>query len=108
MSTIYRGERAEGGCVVTVQRGGESYPLDPRYDLRNHSPTGFGWGFNGSGPAQLALALLADALGDERAQRLYQDWKFKVVSRLGDTWEMSREEVVRTALEIEKDLGRER
>jgi hypothetical protein len=31
--------------------------------LRN-SPTGFGWGYGGSGPAQLALALLADSLGD--------------------------------------------
>jgi hypothetical protein len=26
--------------------------LDPRLDLYNHSPTGFCWGTNGSGPAQ--------------------------------------------------------
>jgi hypothetical protein len=37
--------------------------LDPRLDLYNHSPTGFAWGYGGSGPAQLALALLADVLG---------------------------------------------
>src|SRR5262245_1194599 len=35
--------------------------LPARLDLRSHSPTGFEWGYGGSGPAQLALALLADA-----------------------------------------------
>ena len=39
-------------------------PLDSRRDLWNHSPTGFEWGYCGSGPAQLALALLADHLGE--------------------------------------------
>lgn len=28
-----------------------------------HSPTGFNWGYGGSGPADLALSLLMDALG---------------------------------------------
>jgi hypothetical protein len=37
-------------------------PLPPRLDLFNHSPAGFDWGYGGSGPAQLALAMLADAL----------------------------------------------
>lgn len=40
----------------------ESVPgcrLPLRLDLWNHSPTGFNWGYGGSGPAQLALALLA-------------------------------------------------
>lgn len=43
-----------------------SYELPPRLDLANHSPTGFAWGYGGSGPAQLALAILADALGSGR------------------------------------------
>src|SRR5215469_11969326 len=33
-----------------------------RLELVNHSPSGFDWGPGGSGPAQLALALLADCL----------------------------------------------
>jgi hypothetical protein len=50
--------------------------LDPRLDLRNHSPTGFAWSYPGSGPAQLALAILADHTGDdEQALTLYQDFK---------------------------------
>ena len=56
--TNYQGWRdADGTARVTV----DMEPLDPRLDLANHSPTGFEWGYGGSGPAQLALALLADA-----------------------------------------------
>jgi hypothetical protein len=35
-------------------------PLDPAASRKvyNHSPDGFAWGYNGSGPAQLALAIL--------------------------------------------------
>jgi Family of unknown function (DUF6166) len=52
------------GCEVYVQgEDGKSYPLPLHLEIRNHSPTGFGWGYRGSGPAQLALALLADHLG---------------------------------------------
>jgi len=39
-------------------------PLDPRLDLANHSPSGFAWGDGGSGPAQLAPAVLADLYGE--------------------------------------------
>lgn len=66
-----------------VQRDGRGKPIDPRYDLANHSPTGFCWGYGGSGPAQLALAILCDYLGDdERAASLYMEFKWKVISRL--------------------------
>jgi hypothetical protein len=69
-------------------------PLSPRYDLANHSPDGFSWGYAGSGPAQLALALLADYLGDKEAQRLYQDFKF-VIARLpqNECWKMTGGEI---------------
>lgn len=47
----------------------------------NHSPDGFAWGYGGSGPAQLALALLLEhGLTDEDAVRLHQDLKFEVVA----------------------------
>ena len=51
--------------VVTVGEDGKSRRLDLRLDLRNHSPTGFSWGYGGSGPAQLALAICADVYGDK-------------------------------------------
>jgi hypothetical protein len=109
----YVGERAPGGVEVTVidrDHAGGGYPLPPRLDLRNHSPTGFEYGYSGSGPAQLALALLADALGDEvRAERLHQDFKFKVIARLAhDGWELSQDDIRQTAAALEADRGRRR
>jgi hypothetical protein len=61
----YEGSRTWNATLVTV----DSNPLNLRLDLRNHSPSGFEWGYGGSGPAQLALALLADCLGDDPVGR---------------------------------------
>lgn len=50
----------------------------------NHSPDGFCWGYNGSGPAQLALAILLYALpGDRHLAKLYhQRFKEKFIAPL--------------------------
>jgi hypothetical protein len=51
--------------------------------LFNHSPDGFAWGYEGSGPAQLALALLLHAgVGDRLAVALHQRFKREVIARL--------------------------
>jgi len=85
-ATMYVGHRHERGCVVEVNDPDLDAieTLEPRLDLRNHSPTGFEWGYGGSGPAQLALAILCDALNDdERALRHYQDFKRRVIAIIG-------------------------
>jgi hypothetical protein len=94
----YSGIRTENGCAVTVTDGGGSRALDPRFDLRTHSPNGFEWGYGGSGPAQLALALAADVLGDdEAALGVYQRLKFRVVGRLpAASWELAADELADT------------
>lgn len=69
------------GSVVVVE-GETTRALPPRHDLRNHSPDGFAWGYAGSGPAQLALAIVADCCGDTIAQRVYQEFKRRIVARL--------------------------
>jgi hypothetical protein len=75
----YEGKRSFGQCVVTV----DGRVLDPRFDLRRHSPDGFEWNYGGSGPAQLALALLADHLNDDQeALNLYQRFKWTVIEAL--------------------------
>ena len=75
----YEGLREGHAALVTVN----DRPLNPRLDLWNHSPSGFEWGYSGSGPAQLALALLADHLSDDdEAVRLHHDFKCEVVARL--------------------------
>lgn len=69
---------------VEVERDGKWEKLDPKRSQKvwNHSPDGFAWGYGGSGPAQLALALLLEAgLDDETAVRLHQQFKSEVVAR---------------------------
>lgn len=109
----YIGTRTADGCEVDVidkESPSGGYPLEPRLDLANKSPTGFEWNYAGSGPAQLALALLADALGDDqRALRHFQDFKFKVVGRLPhDGWELSQEDIRQTVARLEAEHGRGR
>lgn len=71
---------------------------DPERDLPlylnevNHSPTGFAWGYGGSGPAQLAYAILRNYLGEHNiarsktiAKALYQRFKWDVIAPL--KWE---------------------
>ncbi len=91
----YTGHRTEGGCAVVVSASDAGRGLDPRFDLRIHSPSGFEWGYGGSGPAQLALALAADVLGDdEAALDVYQRLKFHVVGRLPtDGWTLTEAEL---------------
>jgi hypothetical protein len=103
---LYVGTR-QGGRIVTVQEPGvKDRPLAVRHDLRNHSPDGFEWGYGGSGPAQLALALLADVVVGERALRSYQDFKFMVVGKLPPTWRLTEDQIRATVEGIEKARGR--
>jgi len=100
-SNYYAGRYETTGALVTVTRSGRTKLLDPRYDLWNHSPTGFAWGYAGSGPAQLALAILADYFGAKPggkaalANALYQSFKFAVIVALPQEceWKMSFEDV---------------
>jgi len=76
-STRYWLWRSAGVCVVLRDR----IMLDHRLDLWRHSPTGLEWGYTGTGPAQTALAILADFLeDDERAVRLHQTFKFALIA----------------------------
>ena len=98
---VYLVERTADGVTVTVERGGESYPLPPRNDLRNHSPDGFNFGYSGSGVAQLALALCADALGSDRlATQAYQGVKSALLAgQKADSFRLTQSEVAEAARE---------
>lgn len=58
--------------------------LNPSESLAvaRHSPTGFGWGYGGSGAAQLALAILLRATDRETAMAHYQAFKWEVIAKL--------------------------
>ena len=95
--SVYEGRRTKAGAIVTVD--GEL--LDPRQDLSNHSPSGMEWGYCGSGPAQLALAILADHFKDDRrALDLHQRFKWTVVAWLPETWKLTSTEVERAVQSI--------
>jgi hypothetical protein len=86
----YVGGRGLAGAEVTV----DGRALDPRFDLKRLSPAGFEWTYEGAGPAQLALALLADHLGDDaRALALYQPFMRAVVADLDNSWELTSADI---------------
>lgn len=93
---VYEGKRAGGYAADTeVTKDGVEFPLEPSLKLWNHSPTGFNWGYGGSGPAQLSLALLLDACGDaEVAQKRHGEFIFKFVAGLGETWKITTDTIL--------------
>lgn len=95
--TVYQGFRArtEKGGFLVLQDGVE---LDPKLSqaIINHSPDGFNWGYGGSGPAQLSLALLLEETGARLARSHYQKFKWEVISHLpidGD-WELTSDQIL--------------
>jgi uncharacterized protein DUF6166 len=93
---VYEGGRSLDGSTVTV----DGKPLPQRHDLLRISKIGFEWGFDGPAPAQLALALLADHLGDsEEALRLHRAFMREVVAHLDNAWRL-------TGADIDAALGR--
>lgn len=94
----YRGDRTIDGIEVTV----DGRPLEPRYDIAQLTRTGFEWTYEGQGPAQLALALLADHLGDDhRALALHRPFMSAIVANLGNEWELSEADLAEAVAALE-------
>lgn len=114
---VYTGRTAgENNIVLILEDGrGTALPLEPSLAIRKHSPTGFAWGYGGSGPSQLALALILHAVGncelEERnlkpmtapqvAERYYQMFKNDFVSQWGDSWKISQAEILGWLRQVE-------
>lgn len=97
---VYRGYREERGeATVTVSDGTVERPLG---HVMRHSPDGFEWGYDGSGPTELARCLLIDLLGVEDVHGelsvSYHDFRSDVIARLprdeyGLAWELRADQV---------------
>ena len=95
---FYSGEL---GGQVTARKGASKRPLDPRFDLRKHSPPGLA---PGDSAVQLALALLADALdNDERALHLHEDFNCRMVTLFPKRWTITRSRILACLDAIEND-----
>lgn len=79
----YIGRYNNGNYQVSIQEAELGLrPLPPCNHLMNHSPDGFAWGYGGSGPAQLALAICASRVPEDVALDIYQSFKHLVVAKL--------------------------
>jgi hypothetical protein len=98
---IYTGARSESGVTVLV----DGRPLDWFLDWHDHSPTGFEWGHDGSGPAQLALAILADFWGPpcrSLVMTRYQKFKMDIVANFQpEGWKLTGERIEKWLTEQE-------
>jgi Family of unknown function (DUF6166) len=86
----YAGDRTIDGVKVTV----DGAPLDPRVNVTEFSKNGFEWSYEGPEPRQLALALLADHLGDNAAAKaMVEPFMHAIVANFGNEWEMSSDDM---------------
>ena len=70
------------GCNDRIVLDGKVLTPHRSWKVRNHSPDGFSWGYGGSGPSQLALAIMLKLTGKPDG---YQDFKFFFIANLPQT-----------------------
>ena len=62
--------------------------------MRTFSKAGFEWTYEGDGPRQLSLALLADHFGDDpKAMEHCERFMVDVVANLDNYWRLSSEDI---------------
>ena len=104
----YVGMRVDGTPLVLQLTDHKRLSPDRSLDLVRHNPAGFDWGNTGSGPAQLACALLLDYCNDESvAHRHYIQFRDKVVSQLAcdglaDCWHLAGDDIEAALGEFEE------
>ena len=104
MDRVFRGKRVEDIRLVEVVVGGRVVllPLKPSIQIAEHSPEGFNCGYEGSGPAQLALGILYEVPRNVALSREYYPlFKIDHVSQWSEHWEMRGNEV----MEWLRDVG---
>lgn len=95
---VYQGKRTIDGLVVTV----DGKPLPEHHEVKRFTRFGFEWSYEGESPRQLALAILADYLGDnERAIRLSEPFMKAVVANFDNDWQLTSEEVAAAVRNLE-------
>jgi len=93
--TTYKGYKHSACGPQLVVKDDEILSPAPSQRIVNHSPSGFQWGYGGSGPAQLALSLLYYVTADRGvSSKHHQDFKRQFVAGWGDEWQITSEEIL--------------
>ena len=91
------------GDKTRAQMNTYELPHKPSLDLWNHSPVGFQWGYGGSGPAQLALAILLDfTKAKELSVSLHQQFKRDFIARSGKRLLLTEPEIKNWISKVEQ------
>jgi len=86
----YSGKRTIDGIVVTV----DGVPLSERFDMQIRDEKGFEWGYEGSAPCQLALAILMAHFDDaKRASSQVELFAVSVVANLDNDWTLTSQDI---------------
>ena len=90
----YQGKRGSNGCIVTV----DGRPLPSDFQQWRFSADGFEWGYDGTGPSQIAFAILVDHFKDEfKALKSYKIFRDQVLADCQeDEWEIESSQIERT------------
>lgn len=101
--------------VVDHNAGGRLQRLTPdaSQQIFCHSLDGFEWGYAGSGPAQLSLAILLDYYTDKigaeqakaKARAFYSAFKFAIIAKFpqGQPWQITSGQIARFLSELSED-----
>ena len=109
---VYKGIRGADGIAYAyvAEAGRPDHSLSPRTDLFTRSSAGLDWGYDGNGPAQCALAIVADALGDDlRAVRVHSGFHFRTIAALPRhlSWQLTQAQVLAIVEDIEQNFPEE-
>jgi hypothetical protein len=86
----FSGDRTIDGVKAWV----DGQPLDQRHDIHRYTANGFEWSYEGDEPRQLALAILAEHLGDAAsAKALVEPFMTAVVANFDNEWEMTSADI---------------
>ena len=84
--------------MIDENRNVRELQPDRSQAVKNHSPDGFNWGYSGSGPAQLALAILLEVTNDaDTAIAHYHDFERQVIATIPSQetdWEIEESKII--------------
>lgn len=69
--------------IIGAKIGGLCIIIDGEHinHVEKHSPDGMQVGYGGSGPADCARSILIHKIGDEKADKLYHQFKWDIVAK---------------------------